>query len=105
MEKKKEKINFEENIKKLESIVRELESGNVALDDAMDKFNEAFKISKECDVMLRNAFDRLGLSARAYNRILKVARTIADLEGSIEIKNEYLLEAISYRSMDSKYWS
>ena len=47
MEKKKDKINFEENIKKLETIVRELESGNVALDDALEKFNEAFKISKE----------------------------------------------------------
>ena len=45
MEKKKdEKINFEENIKKLEEIVRELESGNVPLDDALAKFNEAFEI-------------------------------------------------------------
>ena len=43
MEKKKDKINFEENIKKLETIVRELESGNVALDDALDKFNELIK--------------------------------------------------------------
>ena len=53
MKKKKEKINFEENIQKLENIVRELESGNVALDDALDKFNEAFKISKECDQKLK----------------------------------------------------
>ena len=53
MEKKKDKINFEENIKKLETIVRELESGNVALDDALEKFNEAFKISKECDTKLK----------------------------------------------------
>ncbi len=53
MEKKKEKINFEENIQKLESIVRELESGNVALDDALTKFNEAFRISKECDEKLK----------------------------------------------------
>ena len=53
MEKKKDKINFEDNIKKLETIVRELESGDVALDDALDKFNEAFKISKECDEKLK----------------------------------------------------
>ncbi len=53
MEKKKDKINYEENIKKLETIVRELESGNVALDDALEKFNEAFKISKECDTKLK----------------------------------------------------
>ena len=59
MEKKIEKINFEENIKKLESIVRELESGNVALDDAMEKFNEAFKISKECDQKLKEVSDSL----------------------------------------------
>ncbi len=59
MEKKKEKINFEENIKKLETIVRELESGNVALDDALNKFNEAFKISKECDEKLKEVSDSL----------------------------------------------
>ena len=59
MEKKKDKINFEENISKLENIVRELESGNVALDDALDKFNEAFKISKECDDKLKEVSDSL----------------------------------------------
>ena len=59
MEKKKDKINFEENIKKLETIVRELESGNVALDDALDKFNEAFKISKECDEKLKEVSESL----------------------------------------------
>ncbi len=59
MEKKDNKINFEENIGKLESIVRELESGNVALDDALEKFNEAFKISKECDEKLKEVSDSL----------------------------------------------
>lgn len=59
MEKKKEKVNFEENITKLENIVRELESGNVALDDALDKFNEAFKISKECDEKLKEVSESL----------------------------------------------
>ena len=59
MEKKKDKINFEENIKKLETIVRELESGNVALDDALEKFNEAFKISKECDTKLKEVTESL----------------------------------------------
>lgn len=59
MEKKKEKINFEENITKLETIVRELESGNVALDDALEKFNEAFKISKECDEKLKEVSESL----------------------------------------------
>lgn len=59
MEKKKNQINFEENIKKIENIVKELESGNVPLDDALDKFNEAFKLSKECDEKLKEVSDSL----------------------------------------------
>ena len=59
MEKKKDKINFEDNIKKLEDIIRELESGNVPLDDALDKFNEAYKLSKECDTKLTEVSDSL----------------------------------------------
>ena len=59
MEKKKDKISFEDNITKLETIVRELESGNVALDDALEKFNEAFKISKECDTKLKEVSESL----------------------------------------------
>jgi magnesium chelatase family protein len=55
--------------------------------------------------LLRTAMERLSLSARAYNRILKVARTIADLDGCDGVKNEHLAEAISYRNLDRGDWA
>ncbi len=63
------------------------------------------KLDRETNDLLREAYNSLGLSARAHNRILKVARTIADLAGEEKIKIEHIAEAIQYRALDKKFFN
>ena len=63
------------------------------------------RLDEECERLLEQAMTRQGLSARAYDRILKVSRTIADLEGSGEISTSHVVEAVGYRSLDRTYWA
>ncbi|MBE6784454.1 MAG: ATP-binding protein [Ruminococcaceae bacterium] len=65
---------------------------------------EFCKMTDEAVVLLRNVFEKLSLSARAYDKILRVARTIADLDESEIITDEHIAEAVQYRSLDRKFW-
>lgn len=62
------------------------------------------KTDKAAEELLKKAFGQMNMSARAYNRIMKVARTVADLEGAELISARHMAEAIQYRALDKKYW-
>ena len=63
------------------------------------------ELSADCERLIERAMTQQGLSARAHDRILKVARTIADLEEAANLEPKHIAEAIQYRSLDRTYWA
>lgn len=69
-----------------------------------DILREVCPMTEKAETVLKGVFDRLGLSARAYDRILKVARTCADMEGAEVLTEKHIAQAVQFRSLDRKYW-
>jgi magnesium chelatase family protein len=63
------------------------------------------ELSADCERLLERAMTQHGMTARAHDRILKVARTVADLEDSANLEPKHIAEAIQYRSLDRTYWA
>ena len=106
-----EKIESSEEIKSRVNKARKIQHERYINDNIYSNSQLTPKlIEKYCNLdkqgkkILELAFEKMGLSARAYGRILKVARTIADLDGKESIQTTHIAEAIQYRSLDKKYW-
>jgi len=107
------KCETSEEIRERVVRAREIQASRFAAQDAIycNAMMPSNMVKQVCEIheggkkLLKTAMERLGLSARAYDRILKVSRTIADLSGSAEISVEHLAEAIQYRSLDREGWA
>lgn len=97
----KERVNNARTIQQQRYSAEKIFSNSQLTPKLIDKYCKLDEKGKE---LLEIAFNKLKLSARAYGRILKVARTIADLENKKDIESTHIAEAIQYRSLDKKYW-
>lgn len=107
----KEKVEASSQIRKRVNVARKIqqerykEYGIYSNSELTPKLIEIYcNLDSKASQILNTAFEKLGLTARAYGRILKVARTIADLDASQNITSRHLAEAIQYRNLDRKYW-
>ena len=105
------KVETSEEIKKRVNKARKIqlerykEHGIISNSELTPKLTDIYcKLNSDSKKIIQNAFEKLGLSARGYGRILKVARTIADLDNKENIEINHIAEAIQYRSLDRKYW-
>ncbi|MBE6754461.1 MAG: ATP-binding protein, partial [Ruminococcaceae bacterium] len=65
---------------------------------------ETFRMTADAQTGMKLVYERLGLSGRTYDSLLKVARTIADVQGAPDIERQHIMEAVHYRSLEHKYW-
>lgn len=79
-------------------------TGTLNANMSVEQLRKHCALDEEASTLMRDAFESLGLSARGHDRVLRVARTIADLDGSDHINADHIAEAIMYRSLDRKYW-
>ena len=106
-----DKVETSEEIKKRVDVAREIQinryrkHGIFSNSELTPALSDIYcKLDSKSKHLIQNAFEKLGLSARGYGRILKVARTIADLDQKENIDIKHIAEAIQYRSLDRKYW-